>query len=222
MHWHPLLSTGVLAAVMLAIPAWSSTEDPDWPDDDWGIEHVNEGELAFLAVPPDKTIHHHRNVLTLGRSSLVDGWVRLDQCHSDIDNVSRAQIIFREGRIRGLRITASENIGHAWVKDASVQLRDVGKDSKLCLAAETRALTEQADGSFHIDNGPFMRRFLDGYYAMRVSQEIVLADSGLTFFGIDPQAQPGFAVTVSDGSVAFDAWFEGRLLTRVELVQADH
>jgi hypothetical protein len=215
----------ILAVTLIALSTWSvnraSDDDTDWPEDDGLTDHVNEGELEFLAAPPAELVHHHSNVMTLGRDSLVDGWVRLDQCHSNIDNVGRAQIIFRPGRIRGLRITASENIGRAWVEESSVQLTDIGKGSSLCLAAETRALTADDDGGYRIDNGPFMRRFLDGYYPMRVSQKILLADSGLTFFGIRPSVQPGFEVTVSAEAIDFDAWFEGRLLTEVQLVPGD-
>jgi hypothetical protein len=223
MHLYSLLATGILTAGLIALPAWSSNEEPasDWPDADWSVEDVNEGELEFLAEPPDKIAHHHRNVITLGRQSLVDGWVRLEQCHSNIDKVPRAQIVFRPGRIRDLRITESVNIGRAWVEDASVQLSDIGKDSSLCLAAESLALTAKDDGRYRLDNGPFMRRFLDGYYAMRVSQKIDLADSGLAFSGISPEVQPGFAVAVTEESIDFDAWFEGRLLTRVELILND-
>ncbi len=214
-----------IAAALIALPAGSAEEteqfDPGWSDGDWFADDVNEGELAFLAEPPEEAVHHHRNVMILGRNSLRDGWVRLEQCHHNIDDVARAQIIFRAERTRDLRITDTINIGRAWVEQASVQLSDVGKDSKLCLAAETRALTAGDDGGYRIDNGPFMRRFLDGYYPMRVSQTIVLADSGLRFFGIRPEVQPGFAVKVSDESIDFDAWFEGRLLTAVELVVED-
>ena len=103
----------------------------------------------------------------------------------------------------------------------SVQLSDIRQDSRLCLAAETRALSADSEGGYRIDNGPFMRRFLDGYYAMRVSQKIILADSGLAFSGIEPAVQPGFAVSVSNESIDFDAWFEGRLKTKVELIQSE-
>lgn len=223
MQWLSHLTAVLLAALIAAAPAWSSDtdpdSDPDWGDDDWfGVEEVNEGELEFLAEPPAERVHHHENVMTLGPTSLEDGWVRLDQCHRNIDKVPRAQIIFRAERIRNLRITESTNIGRAWVEDASVQLSDIGEDSRLCLAAESYALSTNGDGSYYIDNGPFMRRFLDGYYPMRVSQKIVLADSGLAFFGIRPAVQPGFDVRVTDESIDFDAWFEGRLLTEVKLV----
>ena len=219
------LAAILLSATLAAMPGWSADDeddfDPGWSDDNWFVDDVNEGELEFLSEPPAESVHHHENIMTLGRNSLEDGWVRLDQCHRNIDKVPRAQIIFRAERIRNLRITNSRNIGRAWVEEASVQLTDIQEDSRLCLAAETRALTANEEGGYRIDNGPFMRRFLDGYYPMRVSQTIVLADSGLTFFGIRPAMQPGFEVSVSDESIDFDAWFEGRLLTEVQLVPND-
>jgi hypothetical protein len=222
MNIFSLLAAALLATSLVAEPAWSTNDetnfDSEWPDDDWSVEDVNEGELEFLAEPPVEHVHHHDNVMTLARASLDDGWVRLDQCHRNIDKVARAQIVFRSGRIRGLHITASENIGRAWVEDASVQLTDIRQNSRLCLAAETRALSANSDGGYRLNNGPFMRRFLDGYYQMRVSQKIVLADSGLVFSGIRPAVQPRFELEVTKQSILFDAWFEGRLLTEIDLV----
>ena len=220
----PLLAAAFLAIAITALPVGSTEDaetDPEWPDEGWSTDEVNEGKLEFLAEPPAELVHHHQNLMTLRRASLADGWVKLEQCHSNIDRVSRAQILFRAGRIRNLRITVSENIGRAWVDGASVQLSDIGPDSQLCLAAESFALSAGADGSYQIDNGPFMRRFLDGYYPMRVSQKIVLADSGLSFAAIHPQVQPGFDVRVTAESIDFDAWFEGRLKTEIKLVRND-
>ena len=229
----PVVAATALVFVLVSISGWSSSEladverewtDEEWEQDGWpddSVEHVNEGELEFLAEPPAELVHHHENVMILDRSSLEDGWVTLEQCHRHIDKVPRAQIIFRPGRIRDLRITVSENIERAWVEGASVQLTDIRQDSLLCLTAETFSLSAADDGSYSIENGPFMRRFLDGYYPMRVSQKVVLADSGLAFFGIHPAEQPGFAVSATPESIDFDAWFEGRLRTEINLVPDD-
>lgn len=230
-----LLAAAVLVAALVTVPGLSSNDvmdsDPEWSDEEWAedewpddeglVDDVNEGELQFLAEPPIEGVHHHENVMTIDRTSLEDGWVRLEQCHRNIDNVPRAQIIFRPGRIRDLRITVSENIERSWVEGASVQLTDIRQGSRLCLTAETFTLSASDDGSYSIKNGPFMRRFLDGYYPMRVSQKIILANSGLAFSGIRPAAQPGFAVKVIEESIDFDAWFEGRLLTEINLVPDD-
>ncbi len=102
-----------------------------------------------------------------------------------------------------------------------MQLTDIGADSSLCLDADSRALRATGDGGYQVNNGPFMRRFLDGYYPMRVSEKILLADSGLRFAGIKPARQPGFEVEFDAESISFDAWFEGRLLTEISLVSRD-
>jgi hypothetical protein len=224
---HRLELAAVLSLLLAAIPVHSSThaydDEPDWFDDDFGdpTAHVNEGELAFLAEPPAEAVHHLSNIVTLDRDSPASGWVRLEQCHYNIDRVPRAQVLFHKDRIRNLRIEHAQHIGRAWVEGPSVQLTDIGNGASLCLFAESRALTALEDGSFQVANGPFMRRFLDGFYPMRVSEQLVLADSGLRFAGIEPVRQPGFEVEVGADRIRFDAWFEGRLRTEIALIPAD-
>jgi hypothetical protein len=41
--------------------------------------------------------------------------------------------------------------------------------ARLCLSAQTRALRNTGNGYFNLVNGPYMRKFLDGYYPMRVT-----------------------------------------------------
>lgn len=225
-------AAAILALSLSVMPVHSSThgdddfdnfENIDWFEDDLKsqTDHVNEGELEFLSVPPAKVVHHMHNIVILDGDSRDSGWVRLEQCHYNIDQVPRAQIVFSRERIRNLQIRNAENMGKAWVEGASVQLTDIGEDSSLCLEADSRALRVNDDGSFRIENGPFMRRFLDGYYPMRVSEQILLADSGLRFSAIKPVQQPGFEVEVNVDTVHFDAWFEGRLRTEVELLPAN-
>jgi len=217
-----ILAAALLLAALAAQSSTESSDQDDWFDEDFGdpTAQVNEGELAFLAVPPVEAVHHLSNRVTLNGDSRENGWVYLEQCHHNIDNVGRAEIVFHKDRIRNLRITRAINIDKAWVEGASVQMTDIGKNSSLCLEADSRALHANDDGSYRVKNGPFMRRFLDGYYPMRVSERLVLADSGLRFAGIEPQRQPGFEVEVGNDSIRFDAWFEGRLLTEIELVPA--
>lgn len=212
-----------LASVSVRASTHAADDDFDWFEDDLKTrtDQVNEGELAFLAVPPVKVVHHLSNVVILDSDSRDSGWVRLEQCHYNIDRVPRAQIVFHKERIRNLRIVNAENMGASWVEGASVQLTDIGDDSSLCLEADSRALSANDDGSYRIDNGPFMRRFLDGYYPMRVSERILLGGSGLRFADIKPARQPGFEVEASTDTIRFDAWFEGRLRTEVRLLPAD-
>ncbi len=188
--------------------------------DDWfnappeaSAADVNEGELVFLQRPPAKPVHHHHNHLIITDSTVADGWATLKQCHENLDKVPATQIVFREGRVRDLRLLSVTGVGKSWVEGSTVQLRDVGPDAKVCLALESKVLYPQPDGLYHIANGPFMRRFLDGYYPMRVSMEVEVKSKKLRFVDITPGRQDGFRVTVNPHLVKFDALFEGRLNT---------
>lgn len=220
-HRYPKI---VLLALLLAFtPIFADEHDdedfPDWTWDDFDpdTDEVSDGELRFLERPPAEAVHHHHNGVIVGSSSLVDGWVRLRQCHTQLDEITRAQVLFRNGHVRNIAVTESRNIGRAWVEAHSVQLVDVGKNARLCIDAESLSLMPNDDGSFRLSSGPFMRRFLDGYYPMRVSGEIELGDSGLRFAGITPAHQAGFRVELTANTIRFDAWFEGRLQTEIRL-----
>ena len=218
------LATGALALLLAIAPLQADEHDAadatDWTWDDFdpGTDDVSDGELRFLESPPAESVHHHRNDVIVAASSREDGWVRLRQCHSHLDEISRAQVLFRSGHVRNISVSESRNIGRAWVEEHSVQLSDVGRGALLCIDAESLALIANGDGSYSLSSGPFMRRFLDGYYPMRVSGEIELGDSALRFASITPTRQPGFNVELTAGKIRFEALFEGRLQTEIRLV----
>ena len=60
-----------------------------------------------------------------------------------------------------------------------------------------------------------MRRFLDGYYPMRVSMDIEVPREYLRFVDTRPHRQDGFKVHETAGGVHVDTWFEGKLYTEV-------
>jgi len=192
---------------------WFESDDLHPPGQ--SAANVNEGNLVFLRQRPGKPVHHHHNKLTISQQSLDTGWVRLQQCHDNMDQFSRVQIMFKKGRIRDLTITLAENISESWVEDNSVQLRDVRSGARLCLSGWTRALESRRDGSFAMHNGPFMRKFLDGYYPMRVSMDVDFSGTGLQLVSVSPQQQSGFDIDERSEGVSFDAWFEGRLNTEL-------
>ncbi len=215
-------SKAALLLFLLPAPAGASSEEELFFK---GTSQVNDGELRFLppesADPaPDRPIHRQQNRITITRASLESGWIRLEQCHSHLDPVPSLQIVFREGGVRALRLTRSENIERAWVAGPTVQMVNVAPSAQLCLEAETRALTGDASSGYRLNNGPFMRRFLDGYYPMRVSQEVILA-APIRFLDITPPPQPGFRLELSPGRVRFDAVFEGELRTSMGFAAPD-
>lgn len=172
--------------------------------------------LRFLETPPAKPVHHHQNRIRIDPESLLSGWVRLAQCHDHLDPVPRAQITFREGHVRELRIDSASGIDKAWVEGASVQLQQVARGARLCLSLETRALHDAGGGGFYLVNGPYMRRFLDGFYPMRVTLEVEYPAQALALVGVFPQPQPGMTVTEHPGRIRLDARFEGELRTLIK------
>ncbi len=204
--------------VTAAVAETEAEEDWFFQDFEDRIAEVNDGQLVFLAGPPDAPVHHHQHTLTLEESSLEDGWARLVQCHDHLDAVPRAEVTFREGFLRNLTITECHNIARASVEGPSIQLEDVRPGARLCLRAESRVLYDNDDGGYTVRNGPFMRRFLDGYYPMRVTVEVQYPCNRLRFVSLSPPAQNGFRVTQGPCRVYLDAWFEGRLKTELRFV----
>lgn len=202
----PVLCGGV------SLPAGAADEWPEFPDD-FDTSAINEGELEFLASPPDAPVHTHRNRISLTAASLVDGWAQLYQCHTHLDPVPAAEIVFRPGRIRQLQVERHAGIDIVRVEGNSVQLETVTPAAELCLSAESRVVVPQPDGGFLVRNGPFMRSFLDGFYPMHVILEISLPPGRWTLVRSEPAPQPGFTVGYHAGMVSVAAWFSGQLHT---------
>jgi hypothetical protein len=185
------------------------------------VAAVSDGELRFLPAADADGKHAHLNLIRIDPASLEGGWVTLVQCHENIDAVPAAQILFRAGGIRGLTIETSRNIGRAWVEGHSVQLEDVGRDAVLCIRGESQALRHLGDGRYRLRNGPYMRRFLDGYYPMRVTLDIQYPAELIEVIGQSPVTQPGFSVENGGSDLSVDATFEGRLVTCFDFCRLD-
>ena len=196
------------------------SDEEDWFDQDPQalFDAINDGQLTFLDKPPEKPVHHHHNTLLVLPASVKTGWVKLIQCHENLDEFPSAQIVYNKNKIKNIRVTSYKNIERAWVEGPSVQLKNIGLKASLCIEADSQALWPQADGTFLMSNGPFMRKFLDGYFPMRVSMDIKLPP-GLNFHSIEPSEQQGFRVVEGKQDVHFDAWFEGKLTTRIRFKQ---
>jgi hypothetical protein len=67
-----------------------------------------------------------------------------------------------------------------------------------------------------------MRRFLDGYYPMRVALNINYPAQRLRLVGQSPVSQEGFRVDRDDQGLQVDATFEGRLITCFDFCERDH
>ncbi len=189
--------------------AWLDAPEPP------AVPQAAPGELLFFTSPPAPLVLQSLNRLFIDEHSLGDGWVRMQQCYRSLDPVPDAEIVYAYGSMRGLRIESQTGIGKAMAAGDSVQLEDVGKDAELCVAAEIQILADNADGSYTLRNGPFHRRFLDGYFPMRVALDVYFPAERLRLLSVSPGVQPGFSVTQERGRVNIDSLFAGELTIEV-------
>ena len=182
---------------------------------------VNEGDLEFLSSPPDKPPHVLHNKLVINTQSLKDGWVDLVQCHENLDKVSIAEIMYHGRRTRNIQVLSSAGVEKAWVEKNSVQLVNISDNARICVTAEVHSLYPNFDGTYSMYNGPFHRRFLDGYYPMRVTMDVTLPEGELSFGATNPMEQKGFSVSHNNQSMQIDALFVGELNIEVYFDEAE-
>ncbi|MEE9343591.1 MAG: hypothetical protein V3V12_08175 [Gammaproteobacteria bacterium] len=217
---HNLFTYALLFALLSSVAVAFETERDSWPDSPQAdIDAVSNGELNFKSLSPTTPVHHLHNQIKITAESLSTGWVHLHQCHEHLDSVSAVQITFNSDRVKNLTVKHSKNIGRAWVEGSNVELESVGKSASICIDADTRTLTEANSGQFILRNGPFMRRFLDGYYPMRVSFTVTVPETKLELLAISPSPQPGLSLLQTGNTVYIDALFEGKLNTEIEFTR---
>lgn len=221
-----VVGSGVLLCLILLAPTGTTAFTPEqeaWLEDDseQRARDVNEGELTFLPGPPDPKALHSASRLAITARSIDTGWVDLEQCYRNLDAVPEMQVVYQYKQLRNLQLLSARNIGKAWLDGQSVQLEDVGHDATLCIRAQVRIFYQNPDRTFSLINGPFHRRFLDGYYPYHVTLRISYPATQLEFLTTHPPARPGFAIQQKNGEVSIDAWFEGILNTEVRFAQID-
>ncbi len=210
----------LLACLPLLCGAATAKDEAAWFESDAERRAlaVNEGDLEFLAAAPvGRRILQTRNRLTLTADSLADGWVHLDQCQDNLDPVSSLEIVYGYHAMRDLHIASFQGMERAWVEDASVQMANLGEGAALCITAEVQVLQPTGAGRYEIRSGPFHRRFLDGYYPLRLDYRVSYPAGLLRVEAVQPAVQPGFTVVQQPGELKIDALFEGRLTIRVGL-----
>jgi len=212
-----LISVLLLLPVHYTAAVEMTPEQEKWFYDDEIIstDQVNEGELTFLSKTPDKPVLHSINTLTINTQSITSGWVALEQCYNHLDPVPTTEIVYQYKHIRNFKISSKRNIEKAVIKGQSIQLDNVMKQAELCIKAEVNLLNKNTDNTLSLENGPFHRKFFDGYYPYHVSLKIIYPSALLKLIKIKPESQPGFNIEQSVNLIFIESYFEGKLTTKL-------
>ena len=89
----------------------------------------------------------------------------------------------------------------------------------LCVQADVKILHRLSNNSYGMQNGPYHRKFLDGYYPYHVSLMVHYSNNEIQVKQVVPEAQHGFYVTEKRDSLSIDSWFKGELLIGFEFLE---
>ena len=215
-----LIIAGTICGLLIAeMPA--ATEPPldeSWLDDEDESQalRVNEGQLNFIVPIHDQSILHSDTHLWITSKSMQTGWVKMQQCYRHLDRVGRTDIVYAYREMNNLQVTSAKQIAQVRVKPHRVELEDVGKGAELCVQAEVRILQRLSDKTYGMQNGPYHRKFFDGYYPYHVSLTVHYSSNEMQLKRVEPKPQDGFYVTEKTGVLSIDSWFEGELRIGLE------
>ncbi|OOZ40492.1 hypothetical protein BOW53_07535 [Solemya pervernicosa gill symbiont] len=195
-----------------ALERWFESDELETPYEDRG----GDGELQFLQPAPDQKIPFSQTNIHLTNTSHTDGWVSIEQCHEGLDPVPDAEVVYRFKQMRGLRVTKVENIKSVWIDGQSVQLKDVAKQARLCLAFDAHSLLRREGGRYLLRYGPFQHRFLDSYFPMHILLTVDYSQSPLALAAVTPLATEGYRLEQTAQRFSADAWFRGRLTIELQ------
>ncbi len=181
-------------------------------DDELPTSKVNDGKLIFLTSNSKKNIFHSVINIFVDQNSIDNGWTKLTQCYSNLDPIHRTAVVYRKNLIKNLKVLSSKNIKITKVSGNKVFLQDVTKDATLCIGAKARNFYQNDDKSFSLVNGPYHRKFLDGYFPYHLKLNIHYIPK-LKFNYGTPKQQSGFQVKQDSNSLLIDTLFKGRLKT---------
>jgi pimeloyl-ACP methyl ester carboxylesterase len=174
---------------------------------------VSKGTLGFVdAAKIDSRFDYNMtNKLHFLPNSLMDGWLSLTQCHYNLDPVKALEIVYAQDKTRKLNVISQQHIGSAKAEGNRVELRDIQGSAHVCISAETKGLEQIAHNQWQLKRGPFMRRYLDGYYPMQASLEVDWSDMPLHLINHYPSEQMGVQTNVQAQSFRATYRFEGQL-----------
>ncbi|MFN4262762.1 MAG: hypothetical protein ACK4IT_03830 [Thioalkalivibrionaceae bacterium] len=176
----------------------------------------SDARLVYLDAADSRQLHYHDNRLKITSSSLDDGWIEIQQCHRGLGPMPSGVIAFRDDRTRALKVVSSLDIETLEAREDRVVVRNAGSEAELCVALEMQLLEATAPGHWTLRNGPFQRRFLDGYYPMHVRIAVDWDGLDLRLTAASPEGADERTESNARG-FTFEARFEGVLRTAFEI-----
>lgn len=179
--------------------------------DNENISEISEAQLRFLDPSSNINTLHSTNTLIISQKSIDDGWVDLHQCYRNLDLLPEVDITYFYRSIRNLKIISTNNIDSAKVINQNITLKNIKKNPEICVSAEVRVFYQNPDLTFSLINGPYHRRFLDGYYPYHITLNIKFPGHILQLQETIPEQTKNFLVSVKRNSLLVDTTFEGIL-----------
>lgn len=179
--------------------------------DNENISETSEGQLRFLDPSSNINTLHSTNTLIISQKSIDDGWVDLHQCYINLDQLPEVDITYFYKTIKNLKIISINNIDSAEVKKQNITLKNIKKNPEICVSAEVRVFYQNPDLTFSLINGPYHRRFLDGYYPYHITLNIKFPGDILQLQETIPEQTKNFLISVKRNSLLVDTTFEGIL-----------
>lgn len=189
-------------------------EERAWMEDDSELNAIaiSSGEIRW--IEPEKTKNSYRleTDLFIPKSALDDGWINFQQCHFELDAVPKIEVVYHPDKTRSLALSSSKKIEHITVNQASVTLEKVSKGAFVCISGQSKALIKTAKG-YTLNRGPYMRKFLSGYYPMHLKEQINWNKVPLTLISPESTNQLGKSIIATSKHISANYWFEGKLQT---------
>lgn len=188
-----------------------SEAEKAWLMDDSNLDAfaISEGELK-MSPKASKKEYWLENHLSVTPTSIQDGWMKFSQCHHQLDPVAKIEVSYNADNTRSLKLKSSQGIENIKVHPHSVELQNVTRGAMVCINGESKTLFNNGK-DFVIKRGPYMRKFLDGYYPMIVEENIFLQ-------GVDAQLIESSPLTIESAQSAskiheycYRYAFEGKL-----------
>ena len=189
----------LLLLLLAALPALADEAE-------WEEPEIHDEPLRLFAEAPSGPIPHITTRLTLAPGT---PWVAIEQCHEGLEPFPRVEVVYRYRRMRGLRVVGREGIAKAWVEGQSVQLEEVARGATLCVELEAAILHPDGSGGYRLHQGPYHRRFLDGWFPLRLT--LTIGGGGLRVTTMEPPPQPGLTFDRRGDKTVVEALFAGKL-----------